>query len=275
MLHWLRTADKVRLATVLAVCLVALDAAIVSYSHMHDFAMAHGERWRSYLTPLLADGLVVAASMTLLTQYRTNHKGGLLPWLSLLGGAVASTVINMADARADWPSRLFAGSAAVAFALTFHMLILQRRASQPATAETPVSRGTVQTAQSRQSSLPAVPDPVSSTPPATPSAPRVPRGRPERTRESRESTTSALPSRTTILQTGFVQSPQGPMADPSLEAARIRREQAFRLFDDEHATGVTKPSFEIEKAIGVSRATVYRYRREWLSTRGISQEGAA
>ncbi|MGH8571710.1 MAG: DUF2637 domain-containing protein, partial [Gammaproteobacteria bacterium] len=91
----------VRVITVVAVVVVAVIAAVVSYSHMQQLAERAGEAWRSWLIPLSIDGLVVAASMVLLTRRRTGLSGGALAWTALGGGVLASLAANMADARPE------------------------------------------------------------------------------------------------------------------------------------------------------------------------------
>ncbi|MGW9637521.1 DUF2637 domain-containing protein [Nocardiopsis alba] len=71
-----------RVMTIDAVLMLAGIAAVVSYSHMYELALRHGEpEWRAALFPLLADGMIVGASMmTLLSDARYGRRGGLLPW---------------------------------------------------------------------------------------------------------------------------------------------------------------------------------------------------
>jgi len=52
----------IRHITTVAVVVVALVAAVVSYSRMYEVAPAASEQWRSGLNPLSIDGLGVAAS---------------------------------------------------------------------------------------------------------------------------------------------------------------------------------------------------------------------
>lgn len=122
----------VRITTVIAVVVVAAVAAVVSYSHMTELAHSAGEEWRSWLIPISVDGLIVAASMVLLTRHRAGLPGGWLAWGSLSVGVVASLAANMADARPEVTSVLVAGWAPVAFAATFHLLLQQRRADRVA-----------------------------------------------------------------------------------------------------------------------------------------------
>ena len=76
-----------RAITVAAVLLVAAVAAVVSYAHMQEVADRAGEQWRAWLLPLSVDGLVVAASMALLTRRRAGLPGGRLAWCAPYGPA--------------------------------------------------------------------------------------------------------------------------------------------------------------------------------------------
>ncbi|MGH3772824.1 MAG: DUF2637 domain-containing protein [Pseudonocardiaceae bacterium] len=132
----------VRVVTVVAVVVVAVIAAVVSYSHLRQLAERAGEAWRSSLVPLSIDGLVVAASMVLLTRRRTGLPGGPLAWGALGGGVLASLAANMADAQPDVTAVLVAGWPAVAFAVAFELLLQQRRAQDtvpPPPAPAPVT----------------------------------------------------------------------------------------------------------------------------------------
>jgi hypothetical protein len=61
--------------------LLALIAGTVSYLHMHTLVELHGHPgWVSALTPFSVDGMIVAASTTLLADSRSGNRGGILPW---------------------------------------------------------------------------------------------------------------------------------------------------------------------------------------------------
>jgi len=113
--------------TVGAVLLVAAVAAIVSFAHMWTVADRAGEQWRAWLLPLSVDGLVVAASMALLTRRRTGLPGGRLAWCALLGGVGASLAANIAAADPTVTARVVAAWPALAFAVAFELLLQQRR----------------------------------------------------------------------------------------------------------------------------------------------------
>ena len=116
-----------RVVTVAAVLLVATVAAIVSFEHMREVAARAGEQWRAWLLPLSVDGLVVAASMVLLTRRRAGLPGGRLAWAALLGGVGASLAANIAAAEPTGTARLVAAWPALAFAVAFELLLQQRR----------------------------------------------------------------------------------------------------------------------------------------------------
>jgi hypothetical protein len=93
--------------------LLALIAGTVSYLHMHTLVELHGHPgWVSALTPFSVDGMIVAASTTLLADSRSGNRGGILPWALLVVGSVASLAANVAVAEptatgrviAAWPS---------------------------------------------------------------------------------------------------------------------------------------------------------------------------
>lgn len=85
----------VRAVTIVSVSVVAVVAAVVSYVHMHELAEHAGEEWRSLLVPLSVDGLLVAASMVMLVRRQQGEKVGILPWLGVALGLVASLGANV------------------------------------------------------------------------------------------------------------------------------------------------------------------------------------
>src|SRR5215472_3922826 len=113
-------ADRwIRRTTIGCVALLALIAGTVSYLHMHALVALHGQPgWVAALTPLSVDGMIVAASTTLLADSRSGERGGFLPWALLAIGSVASLAANVAVAEpttigrviAAWPSFALIGS---------------------------------------------------------------------------------------------------------------------------------------------------------------------
>lgn len=113
-------ADRwIRRTTIGCVALLALIAGTVSYLHMHALVALHGQPgWVAALTPLSVDGMIVAASTTLVADSRSGERGGLLPWALLVIGSVASLAANVGVAEpttigrviAAWPSFALIGS---------------------------------------------------------------------------------------------------------------------------------------------------------------------
>jgi hypothetical protein len=72
----------------------------------------HGQPgWVAALTPLSVDGMIVAASTTLLAESRAGRRGGALPWALLVAGSIASLAANVAVAEPDLKASLRASSA--------------------------------------------------------------------------------------------------------------------------------------------------------------------
>ena len=81
----------IRGTTTGCVGLLALIAGTVSYLHMHLLVELHGQPgWVAALTPLSVDGMIVAASTTLLADSRAGERGGVLPSALLVAGSAAS-----------------------------------------------------------------------------------------------------------------------------------------------------------------------------------------
>jgi hypothetical protein len=109
----------VRRTTTVAVVVLAGIAAAVSYRHMHELALRHGEgSWTAVLIPLSVDGMVVASSMSVLMASRSGRRAEFLPWALLVIGSLASLAANVAVAEptligqviAAWPSFAFVGA---------------------------------------------------------------------------------------------------------------------------------------------------------------------
>jgi hypothetical protein len=113
-------ADRwIKRTTTGCVAMLALIAGTVSYLHMHMLVELHGQPgWVAALTPLSVDGMIVAASTTLLADSRSGRRGGVLPWALLAIGSVASLAANVAVAEpattgrviAAWPSFALIGA---------------------------------------------------------------------------------------------------------------------------------------------------------------------
>lgn len=80
----------------MAVTAVAGIAAVISYTHVYDLGRAHGQSGTAArLLPLSVDGLILAASLTLLLAARNHQRAPALPrfalWLGI-GGTVAANL---------------------------------------------------------------------------------------------------------------------------------------------------------------------------------------
>src|SRR6266496_4576857 len=108
--------------------LLALIAGTVSYLHMHALVALHGQPgWVAALTPLSVDGMIVAASTTLLADSRSGRKGGVLPWALLVVGSVASLAANVAVAEPTLIGRVIAAWPSFALTASYELLTRQVR----------------------------------------------------------------------------------------------------------------------------------------------------
>ncbi|MGH3965076.1 MAG: DUF2637 domain-containing protein [Pseudonocardiaceae bacterium] len=121
------TSRLTRHTAVASVLLVAMVAAVVSYAHMHDLAMEHGESWRSVLIPLAVDGMLVAATLAIVDRRRHRQPAGVVPWLGLTLGIVASLAANVAAARPELVAQLIAAWPPVALAVSIETLVIVLR----------------------------------------------------------------------------------------------------------------------------------------------------
>ena len=112
--------------------MLALIAGTVSYLHMHLLVELHGQPgWVAALTPLSVDGMIVAASTTLLADSRAGARGGFLPWALLAIGSVASLAANVAVAEPTATGRVIAAWPSFSLIAAYELLMRQvRRAAQ-------------------------------------------------------------------------------------------------------------------------------------------------
>jgi Protein of unknown function (DUF2637) len=86
-----------RVLTGLAVLAVAVIAAAVSFSHIDALALAHGYTAdTARLLPLSVDGLIVASSLTLLTEARAHRDAPGLARFGLVLGIAGTLAANVA-----------------------------------------------------------------------------------------------------------------------------------------------------------------------------------
>jgi hypothetical protein len=110
--------------------LLALIAGTVSYLHMHMLVELQGQPgWVAALTPLSVDGMIVAASTTLLADSRSGSRGGVLPWVLLVVGSVASLAANVAVAEPTATGRVIAAWPSFALIAAYELLMRQVRHS--------------------------------------------------------------------------------------------------------------------------------------------------
>lgn len=91
-----------------AVVVVGAVALATSYDHMRVLAHDSGEGWRAWMLPVSVDGLMIAASVTILARRRAGERGGWLAWSSLCGGVTASVAANVAAAEPNLVAQLVA-----------------------------------------------------------------------------------------------------------------------------------------------------------------------
>ena len=124
-----RPADRwIQWTTTGCVGLLALIAGTVSYLHMHTLVELHGQPgWVAALTPLSVDGMIVAASTTLLADSRAGERGGVLPWALLVVGSAASLAANVAVAQPTAAGRVIAAWPSFALIGAYELLMRQVR----------------------------------------------------------------------------------------------------------------------------------------------------
>jgi hypothetical protein len=113
----------IKLLACATVVVLAGIAAAISYSHMHELAVRHGEAgWRGHAFPLSVDGIELTASLVLLAHRRAATRAGVLPWAALIAGTVASLAANVAVGAVDVIGRAVAGWPAIALLVAIKLL---------------------------------------------------------------------------------------------------------------------------------------------------------
>jgi Protein of unknown function (DUF2637) len=125
----MRRGDRViRWTTTVSVVVLAGIAAIVSYRHMFVLVHRYGETsWTAVLLPVSVDGMIVASSMSLLASSRQVERSGVLPWVLLVVGSVASLAANVAVAEPSVVGRLIAAWPSAALIGSYELLMRQIR----------------------------------------------------------------------------------------------------------------------------------------------------
>lgn len=109
------------------VLLVAVIAFIGSYFHMVEVGQSVGEGWLSYLTPLVVDGLAIAASMVMLVRKRGGQKVGALARLTQVLALAVSMAANFAAAEPTPGARAWALIPPAFLFLAYELLLQQVR----------------------------------------------------------------------------------------------------------------------------------------------------
>lgn len=120
-------ARLIRVSAAAAVVAVAGFAAVISYSHIYDLALAHGQSGTAArLLPLSVDGLILAASLVMLDDARSRRRAAPLARCMLGLGVLATIAANVAyGARygpagaviSAWPAVAFIGAAEMVMAM--------------------------------------------------------------------------------------------------------------------------------------------------------------
>src|SRR3984957_20347868 len=118
--------------------MLALIAGTVSYLHMHLLVELHGQPgWVAALTPFSVDGMILAASTTLLADSRVGGRGGFLPWALLVAGSAASLAANVAVAEPAATGRVIAAWPSFSLIAAYELLMRQVRRAAEASTPTP------------------------------------------------------------------------------------------------------------------------------------------
>ncbi|MBO3751939.1 DUF2637 domain-containing protein [Streptosporangiaceae bacterium NEAU-GS5] len=106
------TVRRIQRTTVASVALLPCIAAVVSFMHMHELCLRHGEDgFAAVLIPVAVDGTIVTASMSILLANRSGTRGGVLAWALLVISSLASLGANIAVAEPTAIGRVIAGLA--------------------------------------------------------------------------------------------------------------------------------------------------------------------
>ncbi|MEU8196220.1 DUF2637 domain-containing protein [Microbispora amethystogenes] len=125
---------RIQRTTIAGVFLLAAIAAVVSFRHMHELCLRHGED--HLLIPLAVVGLIVVASMSILLANRYGSRGGLLAWSLLVVGSLASLGANVAVAEPSLIGRIIAAWPSLALIGSYELLMSQIRRSAEGRAQT-------------------------------------------------------------------------------------------------------------------------------------------
>lgn len=105
------------------VAVVALTAAVISFSHVRQLALEAGEsQLASWLLPISIDGAIAAAVAVILADSRAGRRPAGLTWMLLALGLAGSLAANVASAEPTMVARAVAAWPPVALALGIEVL---------------------------------------------------------------------------------------------------------------------------------------------------------
>jgi hypothetical protein len=118
-----RTDRTLLVLTAVFVAGLAIVAGAVSFAHMRELALEHGQLgWKSYAFPISVDGLEIVASLFLVAQRRAGRPTGWVPWVALIVGTGASLAANVAVGGADPIGKALAGWPALSMLVSIKLL---------------------------------------------------------------------------------------------------------------------------------------------------------
>jgi hypothetical protein len=121
---------KATLTAVAGVAVVALTAAVISFSHVRQLALDAGEgELASWLLPVSIDGAIAAAVAVILADSRAGRWPAGLTWTLLALGLIGSLAANIASAEPTVVARAVAAWPPIGLALGIEVLagLLRRR----------------------------------------------------------------------------------------------------------------------------------------------------
>ncbi|MFC4912265.1 DUF2637 domain-containing protein [Actinomadura gamaensis] len=148
----------IRATTTLAVALVAVVAAVISYRHAYHLVRAHGETGpTARLVPLTVDGLIWAASMVILDARRRHRPVPALAVWSLGAGITATIAANLAHGLKDGPIGALIGAWPALALVGSYELLMELLRAPAIPAPSPPAGPEVSTAAARAEVLSASP----------------------------------------------------------------------------------------------------------------------
>jgi hypothetical protein len=125
---------KATLTAVAGVAVVALTAAVISFSHVRQLALDAGEgELASWLLPVSIDGAIAAAVAVILADSRAGRRPAGLTWTLLALGLIGSLAANIASAEPTVVARAVAAWPPIGLALGIEVLagLIRRREGEP------------------------------------------------------------------------------------------------------------------------------------------------